>query len=323
MKHKVAALNRMTILIPFIKYYLAQGHNLSTISALKDIPLEKLLDPSELLTSKVMNMAVVQMSSELKDQFLGFNIGWSMAHEQNGPFTELLRSSCSLSDTLSNIIRHFATESSAGSHQFSINAQFATISGHRNYDAKGIDLKQGDATFVGFFLGLIRARTTETWDSNKLLIHVTTPSVIPEDIIPKSCVVKTADNTVSIQFPSEWLMSKPFIREKITQDYISTISNYIFMFNPARTATIKEMATVAGMSEKELKSQLQNDDMTFSQLILSLKMNKAKELLLDSSNSIESIAFALNYISSANFCRAFKKYSGCTPLQYRQKNSAA
>lgn len=52
-----------------------------------------------------------------------------------------------------------------------------------------------------------------------------------------------------------------------------------------------------------------------------MRLERAKNMLLSSNASVESIAYALGYESSAYFCRAFKKNVGITPTEYRENNS--
>ncbi|NDV64207.1 AraC family transcriptional regulator [Bacteroides sp. 224] len=48
-----------------------------------------------------------------------------------------------------------------------------------------------------------------------------------------------------------------------------------------------------------------------------LKLRKAKQLLVETSNSVKEISFTLNYNSTEHFFALFKKHTGFTPLEYR------
>ena len=56
--------------------------------------------------------------------------------------------------------------------------------------------------------------------------------------------------------------------------------------------------------------------------ILTVRINKAKTLLLCTTQNIDEIAWTVGYNSSANFIRAFRQKTGITPTQFRhtQKN---
>lgn len=54
-----------------------------------------------------------------------------------------------------------------------------------------------------------------------------------------------------------------------------------------------------------------------TQYFQELKINKAKELLAETSCSVKEIAFELNYNSTEHFFSIFKKKTGFTPITYR------
>ena len=57
---------------------------------------------------------------------------------------------------------------------------------------------------------------------------------------------------------------------------------------------------------------------TFSDYIVSLRMQKARELLRDDSKSIEQIAEMVGYNDYFYFTKVFKKYQGISPSKYRK-----
>src|SRR5690606_37221192 len=52
------------------------------------------------------------------------------------------------------------------------------------------------------------------------------------------------------------------------------------------------------------------------QYLLSLKMNRAKEMLSEKSFSITEIAYSLGYSDLYSFSRAFKNFFGVSPTKY-------
>lgn len=58
---------------------------------------------------------------------------------------------------------------------------------------------------------------------------------------------------------------------------------------------------------------------SFIQYVTMLRMDKAKELLINSDMQIKEIVSEIGYIDSANFVRKFKSYEGITPGQYRER----
>lgn len=63
-----------------------------------------------------------------------------------------------------------------------------------------------------------------------------------------------------------------------------------------------------------------NSDKTAHELINEMILMEAKADLMHSSLSIAEIAYSLNFSDPSHFNKFFKKLSGCTPLQYRNKS---
>ena len=56
----------------------------------------------------------------------------------------------------------------------------------------------------------------------------------------------------------------------------------------------------------------------FSVFLQTLRITKAKNLLLETDMSLNEIAQNVGYISSKNLFRLFKRYEGMSPSAYRQ-----
>lgn len=63
--------------------------------------------------------------------------------------------------------------------------------------------------------------------------------------------------------------------------------------------------------------------MSFSDTLLSIRMEKAKEMLADIRYKSYDIAYYIGYDNPKNFSRAFKAYCGMTPMEYRKAKTEA
>ena len=85
-------------------------------------------------------------------------------------------------------------------------------------------------------------------------------------------------------------------------------------------SVLNETAQAVGYSKSYMCRRFSEEmGMTVLQYITLLRMDKAKELLLNSENSISEIAELLYYSDLTRFCKVFKKHTGQTPTQYRQQ----
>lgn len=77
------------------------------------------------------------------------------------------------------------------------------------------------------------------------------------------------------------------------------------------------------MTGRTLKRRLQTHGMSFQTLLDEARHRDSVRLLEDPSISLEEVASRLGYSASANFSRAFRKWSGNTPGDFRAKLGAA
>ncbi|MGH7197678.1 MAG: helix-turn-helix domain-containing protein [Candidatus Omnitrophota bacterium] len=85
-----------------------------------------------------------------------------------------------------------------------------------------------------------------------------------------------------------------------------------------KSLTLDDAALVASLSPKYLSRLFkQETHQSFTEFRLSLRMEKAKELLESSALHIGEIAGKLGYESEESFVKMFKKIEGCTPTEYR------
>jgi AraC-like DNA-binding protein len=85
----------------------------------------------------------------------------------------------------------------------------------------------------------------------------------------------------------------------------------------AQWLTMHEVARQLGMSARSLRRRMRTEGVSYSALIERHRMNAAKRMLEKPNVSIQETAYALGFESTAAFHRAFKRWTGMTPKQYR------
>lgn len=91
------------------------------------------------------------------------------------------------------------------------------------------------------------------------------------------------------------------------------------VFDPATGfRSLEAVAELLNQSERTLKRQLAQEGTTYSDILEDLRRQEAMRLLLQTQDSLERVAEALGYSDVANFNRAFKRWTGTTPAQYRK-----
>jgi AraC-like DNA-binding protein len=82
---------------------------------------------------------------------------------------------------------------------------------------------------------------------------------------------------------------------------------------------IDDVASALGMSAKTLERRLGDKGKTFSALIDDIRSGLAKRYLGETDFRLEQVAYLTGYSEPAALVRAFKRWTGTTPMQYRDR----
>ena len=72
-----------------------------------------------------------------------------------------------------------------------------------------------------------------------------------------------------------------------------------------------------GISTSHLRRLIKNETgASLAQHLKAIRIEKAKQLLMESSDNVDEISRSVGYESVPHFCNLFKKMTGMTPMQY-------
>jgi AraC-like DNA-binding protein len=94
----------------------------------------------------------------------------------------------------------------------------------------------------------------------------------------------------------------------------------LLISGPCRVSERPEMAEIAArlcVHERTLRRQLASIGVCFRELLADALRERALSLVLDSTHSPESVSAELGFSQTSAFHRAFKRWTGYTPMHYR------
>ncbi|MBR4059025.1 MAG: helix-turn-helix transcriptional regulator [Lachnospiraceae bacterium] len=91
--------------------------------------------------------------------------------------------------------------------------------------------------------------------------------------------------------------------------------------NYDKNITVTELAEMTGYSVSHFRRLfVKSYGVSPQEYIFQYKVQKAKELLTEEpEKSVEEIAELLGLYNAAHFCKMFKKKTGCSPGEYKEK----
>jgi len=111
-----------------------------------------------------------------------------------------------------------------------------------------------------------------------------------------------------------------FLPVELHEDRMSGIDNSYTQFSGQRFLGIT-LAEKLGLSQRQLSRLFREYyKKTFRQITLDVRMGSAKLYVTDTEMIFSEIALKLEYSSVSSFYKAFKKYYGMTPGEYRKQN---
>jgi AraC-like DNA-binding protein len=91
---------------------------------------------------------------------------------------------------------------------------------------------------------------------------------------------------------------------------------------PEGCPDVRSVAKAMRLSSRTLQRRLSNEGVTFACLVSRVRYAIAQRMLNDPGRRIIEVALDLGYSDQAHFARAFVRWSGLTPRQFRRLRSA-
>ena len=102
------------------------------------------------------------------------------------------------------------------------------------------------------------------------------------------------------------------------QDLVHEVRERIIDRLAKGTAKFDEVARELNMSSKTLERRLAESDATFSKLLDDIRCHLAKQYLKETTVRLEQVSYLAGYSEPAAFVRAFRRWTGTTPIQFRK-----
>lgn len=91
---------------------------------------------------------------------------------------------------------------------------------------------------------------------------------------------------------------------------------------PSGNVKESDIAESIGLSSRTMQRRLLDEGVNFSSLLQDTRQQLASQYIKDDQLSISEIAYLLGFSDQANFTRAFKRWNGVSPTQYRNQETA-
>ena len=193
----------------------------------------------------------------------------------------------------------------------------------------GVCPAHNDGFNIAYLIAILQSTVADGWDGRKVVVRVCEPKVIPPDYLGMR-IANTDTRGASVSFPNQWLLVEPPSKHRAKNDIPvsldSPASNLMDALDQLLVPHLHEadlsaerVAELLGMSQRTLARQLQNNGTTLRTELARLRQQRAERLLCAGKLTISQVGAAVGYPVGAAFTRAFRRWTGSSPKQYRMQ----
>ena len=106
------------------------------------------------------------------------------------------------------------------------------------------------------------------------------------------------------------------------QDFINEVNGQIAALLESGDATLENVADKLDLSARQLRHQLKTASTSFQKLLNRHRHSLARRLLSTTDEDISEIVYLTGFSEPSTFYRAFKRWEGTTPIEFRRKHQA-
>lgn len=102
------------------------------------------------------------------------------------------------------------------------------------------------------------------------------------------------------------------------KDIVGQVERIIAELLDSGEVTLDAVAERLGIKPRTLRTRLTEADTSFNQVLADFRYRLARQLLATTEESIDEIVYLTGFSEPSTFYRAFKRWSGMTPIEYRK-----
>jgi AraC-like DNA-binding protein len=328
---KYIPLLRVSALIPFVDFLQELGTPTEKLLRQYKLPIFALDEPNFLISRHQVFDFLKKTAYQEGIENLGILVGEKTPVESLGILGKLACQSLTLYDAIFKAI-HLGNLFNSGEH-FWLLEQGETAYFCQEFTNLGhFDSHHPSHFSLMLMMDLIRKVAGKTWYPHQITLQ--TPFSNFTDHYLQEVFINKDVTITSIAFP-RWFLALPLPSElNLSEDQKHQEYEKLYQsvpsteFTNSLTQAIKSQlregcpsinlaSEIAKMSIRSLQRRLGEDGLTYSQLVTRIRYEKAVYLLQNSSLKMIEIAYELGYKDPAHFTRAFKRWTGISPYDFR------
>jgi len=314
--------------LPFVEELDRRGLNSNAVLAGNGLVRDTVMDYSVFVPVIVIHRFLEDAADMAEDPCFGVAVGESLDWSRWSPILAVARESRNLAGFLIRFIRAAAEEASSAVHELQVGSEFASFRERRTTEQEILPA-QNDGFTAAYTLSLLRRAAGQIWNPEQVRLTVCSTEVLPKRYL--GVHILGGDRMgISVRFPTSWLV-EPFNQQSfltmateskeesfLPRQFLEALRHIITRHLDQSELGLPQVAAWVGTSPQILQRKLRNSGTTLSEVVRNLKRDRAIDDLVQTKRSVGQISSCLGFSNPNSFTRAFKSWTGLSPLQYRK-----
>lgn len=296
---------------------------------------EKILENTHYRTPHIAQYKFWDILAEItQDDCIGLHLGEAMPVFRGQVLQYLFLSSNNFGEGLKRALSYQRLVSDA-SHLSLIEKDGLIELSDRHKNSDLTDIRYVNECWIVYLIKFFNYLTDERFMAQHIYFRHTAPKLTSEYHRIFNCPVTFNSDINGIEFYSdimncESMFAEPElhnIHDKLAQEQVirlerKDIINRVYrVFEEnlqSGTTNLDSVAKHLDMKPRNLRARLMEADTHFNQLLANYRCYLAKRLLAKTDQSIDEIVYITGFSEPSTFYRAFKRWTGRTPIEYRR-----
>ena len=322
---------RLSAVNPFLLELRRRGIDTQALLVELNLPTD-VPASNDLFVEPLTIYTLVERCAELADdRFFGYSIGSQLQLLAWPPIITAAENARSVGDLLSMFAVNATEHSTASVFSITTDGERSTFR-LRRVKIPPFQPGQNDAFYTGMMLNLLRRAADKNWDARLVMLNVADPACIPPG--NEAYRIAKGDNSgITATFPSPWLFESfevarfktgidDEVPSEIPQSLVESVRSALTPHLHKTDLSVDKAARICGHDRRKLARKLRDAGTTMSREIARLRSRKARQELEQSSRRIADIGASVGFTDPTVFSRAFKKWTGQSPQEYRRSHKS-
>jgi AraC-like DNA-binding protein len=262
---------------------------------------------------------------------LGFRLGTSIEVRNLGLFGRMLEAGPSLGDALARACRHWSAFDS-GERCWITRCGDRVEVHHQYLHEEAITWEQGKGVALALYLKYIAAAAGPGWYPTRIGLPLRAlPGAHAHPLLAKARLelgrpwmtiavpASVLDRPLSrLRGPEPPRQSRSWDENLPAGDVGGALQQVVTAFLADGYPDIQLVADAVGLSTRTLQRRLHEDGRTYAGVVAQARFAEARRLLRDPARQVSDVALDLGYSDPAHFTRAFERWAGIPPREFRR-----